>query len=168
MAKTNSSIISVLIIKDKDHEMTWKQVIFKISSKVKTTQSTTMLVEISIIKEEMIAVINKKTTYLLVKSKVMIFNNETNFMKIVVILTEDGFNRTSALYMVNSNNITIVTDMMTKDMTTCISEKWTKIDTMINTLAMLELTITDGKCLQKNNSMTGSIKGLGTNSKWTD
>lgn len=82
-----------------------------------------MLVEISIIKEEMIAVINKKTTYLLVKSKVMIFNNETNFMKIVVILTEDGFNRTSALYMVNSNNITIVTDMMTKDMTTCISEK---------------------------------------------
>ena len=167
MGKTYILIINVETSRDKDHAMKWEQVIFKIL-KGTTISITIMFAENWLIREEILGALTKRITYLLARITEMIFNNANNFMRMMVILTEGGFSKTSALYIKNFKHITIITGMMKKEMITFIKEKWTKIAFTINTLTMLELTITDGTCLQKSNSMLGMIKGSGTNSKWTE
>ena len=44
-------------------------------------------------------------------------------MRMMVILTEGGFSKTSALYIKNFKHITIITGMMKKEMITFIKEK---------------------------------------------
>ena len=67
--------------------------------------------------------LTKRITYLLARITEMIFNNAHNFMRRMVILSEGGFSKTSALYIKNFKHITIITGMMKKEMITFIKEK---------------------------------------------
>ena len=49
--------------------------------------------------------LTKRITYLLARITEMIFNNANNFMRMMVILTEGGFSKTSALYIKNFKHI---------------------------------------------------------------